>query len=202
MPLHLSADGRGVVLCDPFGGRGESGRRSRLAIPQSARLGQALGLLDGDGRQFQPRGRYGGPGGHEARGHRRRDLHGGGRRHPARVRAVHERAVAGSVPARRRRRPTGSGCKSPLAAGPGWCGTGGPWIKPEQSMQHLVASETTTGGPARFDAVLPRPQPRTPFFGKRTLTPELESGMEKFLSRRGGAGVSPPGSHAANCRRR
>ena len=66
------------------------------------------------------------------------------------------------------------GLQIALAAGPGWCGTGGPWIKPEQSMQHLVASETNfLNGSLHFNGVLPRPEPREPFFGKRTLTPEL-----------------------------
>ena len=44
-----------------------------------------------------------------------------------------------------------------LGAGPGWCGSGGPWVKPEQSMQHLVFSTVETKGPAKFDAVLPMP---------------------------------------------
>ncbi|RYG70778.1 glycosyl hydrolase, partial [bacterium] len=34
-----------------------------------------------------------------------------------------------------------------LGSAPGWTGTGGPWIKPEQAMQILVASETTVTGP-------------------------------------------------------
>ena len=58
------------------------------------------------------------------------------------------------------------GLEIALSAGPGWCGTGGPWVKPEQSMQHLVASETKVTGPIRFDAVLPQAQPRKPFFGE------------------------------------
>jgi hypothetical protein len=65
------------------------------------------------------------------------------------------------------------GIELTMAAGPGWCGTGGPWVKPEQSMQHLVASETAATGPSQFDAVLPQPKPRVPFFGEDTLTPEL-----------------------------
>ena len=60
-----------------------------------------------------------------------------------------------------------------LAAGPGWCGTGGPWVKPDQSMQHLVASKVQVQGPVAFDARLPQPQPRTPFFGEDTLSPDL-----------------------------
>ena len=42
------------------------------------------------------------------------------------------------------------GLEITLNAGPGWTGSGGPWVKPEQSMQHIVASETTAAGPARF----------------------------------------------------
>ncbi len=45
------------------------------------------------------------------------------------------------------------GLQMTVNAGPGWTGSGGPWVKPEQSMQHLVASETTVEGPARFAAL-------------------------------------------------
>ncbi len=72
------------------------------------------------------------------------------------------------------------GLQFAVATGPGWCGTGGPWVKPEQSMQHLVASETAVHGPTRFAAPLPRPQPRTPFFGVGTLTPELAKAWREF----------------------
>ena len=72
------------------------------------------------------------------------------------------------------------GIEIALGAGPGWCGTGGPWVKPEQSMQHLVASETNIVGPMKFSGELPRPQPRKPFFGVGTLTPELKTEWENF----------------------
>jgi hypothetical protein len=72
------------------------------------------------------------------------------------------------------------GLQIALGAGPGWCGTGGPWVKPEQSMQHLVASETRVHGPSRFEGILPRPEPRTPFFGENTLTPELKKAWREF----------------------
>ena len=67
-----------------------------------------------------------------------------------------------------------------LGAGPGWCGTGGPWITPELAMQHLVASATNVIGPALFSAKLSRPQPRNPFFGVGTLTPELKKEWQDF----------------------
>ncbi len=72
------------------------------------------------------------------------------------------------------------GLEIALAAGAGWCGAGGPWVKPEESMQFLVTSETRVHGPAKFNGQLPRPQPRTPFFGEDTLTPELRAVWENF----------------------
>jgi len=40
----------------------------------------------------------------------------------------------------------------------GWCGSGGPWITPELSMQYLVWTETSVVGGRHFDAALPGPQ--------------------------------------------
>ena len=40
----------------------------------------------------------------------------------------------------------------------GWCGSGGPWITPEQSEQKLVWTETPLRGPSHFDGVLPKPK--------------------------------------------
>jgi len=67
-----------------------------------------------------------------------------------------------------------------LGAGPGWCGTGGPWIKPELAMQHLVTSATNVVGPALFSAELSQPRPREPFFGEGTLTPKLKKEWQDF----------------------
>jgi len=72
------------------------------------------------------------------------------------------------------------GIEIALGSGPGWCGTGGPWVKADQSMQHLVFSETSVTGRSNFDGVLPRPKPRLPFFGLATLTPELEKQWSSF----------------------
>ncbi|HEY2083672.1 MAG TPA: glycosyl hydrolase, partial [Verrucomicrobiae bacterium] len=43
-----------------------------------------------------------------------------------------------------------------MTNGPGWCGSSGPWITPEFSMQTLVSSNTIVTGPTHFSAVLPR----------------------------------------------
>jgi len=44
-----------------------------------------------------------------------------------------------------------------MTNGPGWCGSSGPWITPEFSMQTLVATNLTVTGPTPFSAVLPLP---------------------------------------------
>lgn len=72
------------------------------------------------------------------------------------------------------------GLQITLNAGPGWTGSGGPWVKPEQSMQHLVASATDIFGPTNLDAVLPQSAPRKPYFGNGGLTPEMIKLQEAF----------------------
>ena len=72
------------------------------------------------------------------------------------------------------------GIEIALGTGPGWAGSGGPWVKPEMSMQHLVSSETAIVGPTRFDAVLPRPKPRTPYFGEGSLSPKMRQQWNDF----------------------
>jgi hypothetical protein len=72
------------------------------------------------------------------------------------------------------------GLEVTLNAGPGWTGSGGPWVKPEQSMQHIVAAAVETAGPSRFDAVLPRPRRRPAFFGEGGLPQEIKDKMDSF----------------------
>ena len=61
-----------------------------------------------------------------------------------------------------------------LGSGPGWAGSGGPWVKPEQSMMHLVASAVNVKGPSVVREKLETPPPRKPFFGEKSLTGELK----------------------------
>lgn len=65
------------------------------------------------------------------------------------------------------------GIRIVLGSGPGWAGSGGPWVTPAESMTHLVFSDTTITGPVQFKGILPVPEPRKPFFGDESLTPEL-----------------------------
>ena len=64
------------------------------------------------------------------------------------------------------------GIELTLGAGPGWAGSGGPWIGPSESMKHLMASRTQVSGPSSFADTLAVPPPRPPsqFAG---LSPEL-----------------------------
>ena len=41
---------------------------------------------------------------------------------------------------------------------PGWSQSGGPWVKPEQAMRHLVLPEIRLHGPQHFSGKLPRPE--------------------------------------------
>ncbi|NOX64833.1 MAG: glycosyl hydrolase [Chlorobi bacterium] len=71
------------------------------------------------------------------------------------------------------------GIEITLGSGPGWAGSGGPWVKPEQSMQHLVASSTEVKGPLKFKGLLPKPLPKKPYFGEKALTKSLR---EKWIA--------------------
>ncbi len=62
-----------------------------------------------------------------------------------------------------------------LGSGPGWAGSGGPWVKPEQSMMHLVASSTEVKGPSKYSSILPKPEPRRPFFGEGSVPKNLKT---------------------------
>ncbi len=53
------------------------------------------------------------------------------------------------------------GIEITLGSGPGWSGSGGPWVQPQQAMQHLVFSEVEVSGPQQFNKVLPVPKQRS-----------------------------------------
>ena len=74
------------------------------------------------------------------------------------------------------------GIEITLMAGPGWTGSGGPWVTPEQSMQHLVHSAICVKGPAHCEEMLPRPARRPAFFGDGLLPADLESAKNTFYS--------------------
>lgn len=67
-----------------------------------------------------------------------------------------------------------------LGIGPGWTGSGGPWVTANRSMQTLVASETVIQANDAAPVVLPVPPPEKPFFGEGTLTDELRDKRNAF----------------------
>ena len=67
-----------------------------------------------------------------------------------------------------------------LGLGPGWTGSGGPWVKPEQSMQHLVSSAQEVKGPAKLNITLSKPELKKPYFGEDALTKELKLKRDAF----------------------
>jgi hypothetical protein len=67
-----------------------------------------------------------------------------------------------------------------LGSGPGWTGSGGPWVKMEESMQHLVASKTKVTGPIKVSQKLEVPAGKNPFFGLAGFTPELRERWEAY----------------------
>ncbi|WP_018627540.1 glycosyl hydrolase [Niabella aurantiaca] len=67
-----------------------------------------------------------------------------------------------------------------LGIGPGWAGSGGPWVAPEYSMQHLVSSSTRLTAQDAVPVRLPVPPPKPPFFGDGALTPQLTQLRNNF----------------------
>lgn len=72
------------------------------------------------------------------------------------------------------------GIEMTLGVGPGWTGSGGPWVKPFQSMQHLVSSSLEIDGGEKKLIRLPVPLPKRPFFGEDIFTAELRNEWMSF----------------------
>lgn len=71
------------------------------------------------------------------------------------------------------------GIEITLGIGPGWTGSGGPWVKGNQSMQHLVSSEVVVSANQK-NIILPVPQPKKPFFGEDGFTPEFRKNWSEY----------------------
>mgnify|MGYP001028433276 CR=1 FL=1 len=67
-----------------------------------------------------------------------------------------------------------------LGVGPGWTGSGGPWVEGRESMQHLVSSTIEVEGPAKVSVKLPVPRPRDPYFGLNQFPGDLKSRWESY----------------------
>ncbi|MBR4756442.1 MAG: glycosyl hydrolase, partial [Bacteroidales bacterium] len=67
-----------------------------------------------------------------------------------------------------------TGVKMVLGIGPGWTGSGGPWVKGEDSMQHLVASTAEVEGGGTVNVKLEVPAANPPYFGEGSFTPKIK----------------------------
>lgn len=72
------------------------------------------------------------------------------------------------------------GIEITLGIGPGWTGSGGPWVPIGQSMQHLVSSTISVSGGSKQPIVLPVPPPKPPYFGEGAFSPELKKTWTDF----------------------
>ncbi|MEP7143470.1 MAG: glycosyl hydrolase, partial [Ferruginibacter sp.] len=72
------------------------------------------------------------------------------------------------------------GIEITLGVGPGWTGSGGPWVPAAQSMQHLVSSTIIVSGNNSQVIKLPIPLPKKPYFGEGGFTPGLKNKWDDF----------------------
>lgn len=68
------------------------------------------------------------------------------------------------------------GIEITLGVGPGWTGSGGPWVPAAKSMQHLVSSTITY----KEGIKIPIPSPKAPYFGEYSFTPVLKKQWDEF----------------------
>ena len=67
-----------------------------------------------------------------------------------------------------------------LGIGPGWTGSGGPWVKGEQSMRHLVSSTAQVKGGTKVSVDLAVPEPNPPFFGTGSFSEEMLKAWKEY----------------------
>ena len=73
------------------------------------------------------------------------------------------------------------GINMTLGIGPGWTGSGGPWVKPAESMQHLVSFSIQVSGSDNVQIKLPVPAPKKPYFGEGSFNADLKSNGKIFI---------------------
>lgn len=88
----------------------------------------------------------------------------------------------------------------------GWNGSGGPWIRPEQSMQKVVFSETEVTGPRQLEARLPQPETVAGYYRDIAVLAFPTSGPYRIenirgkaafeIGHAGGRGKEPPAGSA------
>jgi hypothetical protein len=77
----------------------------------------------------------------------------------------------------------------------GWNGSGGPWIKPEQSMQEVVWTETNVAGPHHFEGKLAQPEAKADFYRDIAVQAFPTVGDYRIPNIEAKAAVQKRGSH-------
>lgn len=72
------------------------------------------------------------------------------------------------------------GVRLTLGIGPGWTGSGGPWVNANESMKHLVAEHVVIDGGRLQSVVLPKPQPKSPFFSLHQFPNNLKAKRQEY----------------------
>jgi hypothetical protein len=83
----------------------------------------------------------------------------------------------------------------------GWCGSGGPWITPELSMQKVVWSETVVQGPGRYEGVLKHPETVSNYYRDIRVMAFPVGSAEENSMQQAGAVVTVGGSAAEGAAR-
>lgn len=80
---------------------------------------------------------------------------------------------------------------------PGWSQSGGPWIKPEQTMRRIISSETSVTGPEKFSEKLVLPA--SPFQDVAVLAyPAPQHDSENMMQNKPRITCTPPVADAQN----
>ena len=68
--------------------------------------------------------------------------------------------------------------------GPGWTGSGGPWVKPEDAMKRFTWTETHVRGGSHLQLTLPQPSPERPFYRDIAVlaVPESQADADLIVS--------------------
>ena len=67
-----------------------------------------------------------------------------------------------------------------LGVGPGWTGSGGPWVEAQASMRHLVSASIEVDGTGKKTIQLPIPAQKRPFFGEGNFTPQVKKQWDDY----------------------
>jgi hypothetical protein len=75
------------------------------------------------------------------------------------------------------------GIEITLNSGPGWTGTGGPWIKSSDAMQFIIADTLSITGGREVKVQLPQAKPLEPYFSYvYKITPGMDSTRKSYYT--------------------